>query len=508
MLYGIDPDFNRPIPPTLPPALDPTHPPSPTSSPADDAIPRTPQPDFEFPITREQEEAELERALEASRVTATAESLAPNQADYINDAFPTELDPSTGALVVYDPTPASNPLTPLEALPDSSPVSPVRLTAGSFWGMQRPPARRAQGEYPLVVTGLCPREKARIGCILTVLHSIPAARNFLLGCGDLPPGASYGGDSKWWASCQPDDRVDTDPWQVELHRLMAYLDAGEHAHWYADRFAISCIKAEGPSGPATRHQIVRCDDIVLDRLNSTDFESVLAPRVKVRTVEAEYGCPAPMIACVLTTEELAEAANLYGAWDRTTQLVPSRVGDSEKFYVSTIDVLSKVVLIRFEGGDLPPVFDIPETFYADRYMSDRVAELRDIHEHTSMARKALESIDEKIARLTACPAAGPARPEGESHDYTKGIQSAIEHYEGRIQFIRNFAFWREHEKRCADGPTDLYEAEHSGEPDLLPNEALLVREYQNKLEAMKKRAAVMERLMNGASSRKLDPWSS
>ena len=173
------------------------------------------------------EDSELQRAIEASRVTA---------------GLPPQESGITGTDVVY-----FGPANRSQYEPEKWDLVPIGKTSAQEILLDPEPAERKRDLN--VPAFLKPSvDNHRLGALLTIYHEIPLLREVFLNRGVTQ--VNYGHDNEWWAGkaievpyisgSEPDEREEL---IYELQRLMAFLDKTDRSYGSTDALAnLSTVK--------------------------------------------------------------------------------------------------------------------------------------------------------------------------------------------------------------------------------------------------------------------------
>lgn len=321
-----------------------------------------------------------------------------------------------------------------------------------------PSARRRDPQTPVFL--VCRQQgmqRHRLGPLLMVNHSIPAARNFFLALGNLhpPQSGSYGNNNAWWkgdpifsaeseladdyATAWPNDGRNV-KLVDEIQRLMALLDATDRSYGTADLLCESPLMKN-----AWGDHLVRLYESLYTKteppLNLTAWNLL---RLESDTEEAsinevgilELGVP----------DELAEVLhNLYSLWDAILWInqetdnpvhpeeEPSRLGYVER----PAEVLT--MRIKLENHRI----EIPETFYIDRYLGTNLETARSLKSDMLRIWEALKRGKDAERRITKWQ---DPKNIWAQHDRTVLIKKVIEKVENQIWRVKANALWRKYEE--------------------------------------------------------------
>lgn len=409
------------------------------------------------PTSIEQEDAELQQAIAASVATSNLQSPQPQpQESGVADA-------DTG-------------------LPHFGPANRTEYNANE-WAMvtlnhekpePEPSRRKREAGVPAFLRCRTENawEKHRVGAILTILHSIPAARNALLRYGHAPP-QSYGHDPEWWkgkAIVPPAVQAVHDAgeltwgseskpiWSEELHRLIAFLDLTERSYGTADVLADTAPEGLLSSTDAERDffDFLRADLEVIDQVRPLITTCHLA---SVQDDEAPYAQSDRfgMLDFAYSKEQLMMAESIYSLWDRTFHMdYRNWNGDESGAVLPFITEQAEILTMRISGDDgLQKPIDFPKVFYLDRYIASNRAEISKMQRQAHALSKALVRAEKAERRATIV--VDPANNKELSRiDLIKG---AIARVKQKRALVKQWALWRIHQE----------EKERTGEePQILP----------------------------------------
>ncbi|KAM7209229.1 hypothetical protein V8F20_000567 [Naviculisporaceae sp. PSN 640] len=494
VLYGSDPGFN--YGPSRPPSR--AHSRSPLSSMAEMATGS-----YGVKTAQEQEEEDIRRAVTES-LRSSQPTSGPLQA-------PQQESGITGASL---PSPSK---------PEFGPANRTR-SDGYEWDMVRdhkkqklsdpdPISRKRTEGVPVFLR--CRAEEKwkhhRVGGLLMVLHSIPAARNALLRIGD-EPAYGYGNDPGWWRGkpiLPPETKILHDrwlaegnpesgylpPWTDELHRLMAFLDLTERSYGTADILSLCRPDGVGDSGNP-EVDFFESYTTELTIANGHDTSGVIGDRTLITTARVGsigQGEPAMIhnlahLDWTLGREALAGTESLYDIWDLMffpdTEDLPSRA--------AAITDPAEVIVFRFaddEGFEQP--IQVPETFYIDRYLQDN----RDKVWQSLLDSQTISAAFKKSAAKERSLTQRTLPNSQKTVDCRTLFKKSIEKCQQKIARIKNRAAWAEHETKPFNAE-EVYLAENHGEPALDKEESEMIRYYEGKIRKLEESLADIEKTLN------------
>lgn len=349
----------------------------------------------------------------------------------------------------------------------------------------------------------------RVGGILTILHSIPAARNALLQMGTVPE-YGYGSNNEWWRGQkilppglqEHDEQISSEqnqllpPWSDELHRLIAFLDSTERAYGTADILA-KC-KAPGVEDRWDSEREFFDSHIEMLKGKNVPVWDDLIMSVK----RSQYGTPE-----ISTNESLnllycegldLTTTDLYACLDKAFWMDRNSTGESlDGAPYSIITKLPEVVTIMLRGPQgLPAAIDIPETIYLDRYLASNEDKINELQADLSNLAYALRKCVEEEERLTLWT----DKETGKTMDRRTMITDSIERCRDHIQQVKSRAAWRNFSEASSDVSGDgyrLYLAGAETEASLSPEEATTIAYYERKIKSLEEQAAKLEKIVQG-----------
>ena len=302
-----------------------------------------------------------------------------------------------------------------------------------------PENRKRQGNTPAFL------KPSAIGLYLsslvTILHSIPLARETLLLREHTLP--DYGHDAEWWdgtaikvpriidlADETQDGTQDRDGEEViyEAQRLMAFLDMTDRAYGSADVLAsMKCVLEQGQE-VATACFLKAWQQVAIKAAPANQATNVFQSS-GLKVTPGDSGAPHRVPFHNLDVEvdlELADTgATLYDAIDEMLWPAPYDEDDTEETYLDTIGEIFTLHVIRQGTLGTGLGIKIPAVWYPDRYMES----CKDVVKETR-ARKAdiLKSID-RIGTVQARIAEYKAADAEPAINARKLLETAIMHLE-------------------------------------------------------------------------------
>lgn len=328
----------------------------------------------------------------------------------------------------------------------------------------------------------------RIGSILTILHEIPAARNFLLSLG--APAPTYGNNSEWWKGQQmvaphvlaAMQRGDTQfsentepPLNEEIHRLMAFLDGTERSYGSGDVVADlkSVVPFPGWGGDPEKNLLDAIRDLV-----GTENTSLLASQLVDFGLnnDVRLASESTMMInfdAVSGTDIWNFIKSLYNAFDIycwTDVLLngPEPSDVSMKVFARPAEVL----IMRFGVDGVDDRIDVPEIFYLDQFTEERRADAKDIQHDLVDVYRALNKANELEEQAKKW-----VDPAGQVYDRTDQLAKAIKLDKQKIRWLEETARWRTFQ--AADILETSFE---EASLELTPDEVLLKEAWENEIQ--------------------------
>jgi len=274
----------------------------------------------------------------------------------------------------------------------------------------------------------------RVGALLSIYSKIPLARNFILRCGK--PSSNYGHNTEWWkgkpilkqevlARISNGEDIwgeDAHPDFVEeLHRLMAFLELSERSYGNADTLIETKAIDEsfGAWMPDVEDRLFQA----LQELGLSDSGSGIEgmtttgkimpvmppspdePDLDEQTDEDKNTTSFIFLDIVLDYESYSCVDSIYDALDHMlwSSALSLEYTFPEEAQTAVLLKPAEVLTMRLGSGGLVKPCEIPEIFYADRYMSDR----KDIALHfqtqiraIKSALKLIDSLEEERVKCT------------------------------------------------------------------------------------------------------------
>ncbi|KAK1144513.1 hypothetical protein N8T08_005386 [Aspergillus melleus] len=264
-----------------------------------------------------------------------------------------------------------------------------------------PADRKRVGDEPAFLRPT--QDNLYLGGLLTILHSIPLAREALLLRSQVL--SDYGHDPQWWngqpislpkiVTMQDVEEGNTD-WDDIIHetqRLVALLDTTNRSFGSADALeSLKCMSTNGSEGSISRfletwqEAAVRADP-------GNQLATIFSSSAYKRPL-SEYDTPIQKDFCTIDPfVDPEHGQTLYDVLDRTVW--SDRPGESLDDV--WLEHVAEVLTVKLESSDSSKAVDvkIPPVFYPDRYL----ASCRDIAREFRLQR--LQVFDEiyKLERL-------------------------------------------------------------------------------------------------------------
>ena len=447
----------------------PSHPPSRATSPGPRNIGgwinETNHLNFGAPSTLAQEDEDLERALAESAamsgihtpqetgVTGSSAAAGPSAAS-TSDGAAAAAAAAYPAIGPQRPDAAMRPVEQDSAKPHFGPANRATYNTAD-WAMTRiepsskdakPSARTRAPNAPAFLGSI---DHNYLNAILTVLHSIPAARNALLSFGGVEA-HTYGNNPEWWKSkaidpvgdlkrgpldagetwmndkdeevFYPPPSVDRDPTDKrpvptlplgtnaarqfieEVQRLMAFLDGTERSYAYTESLESTCVSNLAAGDDTTRRF---CSALAYFGL--ADFNDALFTEVKMlrqtgdlqETLTDQYmlldlNCNGPP-----PTEGLP-STSLYHMLDQAfwtymgADLGPQRVWEIEDYKTAAVSRLAPVQMFRVSMSDTMAASSYKSYPYSLQGVSLEAAGLKEPLKTGSYARSQRIDIPETL----------------------------------------------------------------------------------------------------------------
>ncbi|SPN97635.1 uncharacterized protein DNG_01147 [Cephalotrichum gorgonifer] len=339
------------------------------------------------------EDEDLKRALMESANEAGLDAPPPQTSGVISD---------------YQNTPAFGPATREQYDTDQWAMVRQDTPQGTGSNNVRPSARKRDPKTPVLLLNDSFSMEQRLGSILTILNEIPLARNTLLRLGESAP--SYGHDGEWWTGkrIMPQHVIDEGSivdegvvLEEEIHRLLGFLESTERSFGstrvLSDIFSNSWDQEES----------------FFSTLLEKYGQEVMGPMTHVaRSFEIGYpdtehqaeDCEAGNVCYFkfnLTEDSHGNKKSLYDVldyeiWKQALEdyLYSSLETQSMSLFTSMGDVFIMNVV---DSSRSTCKFEIPQTWYPERYLWSRKNEAIGIQWLRRRVRAATNRIQEKLA---------------------------------------------------------------------------------------------------------------
>ena len=238
--------------------------------------------------------------------------------------------------------------------------------------------------------------------LITILHSIPMAREALLLRDYTLP--EYGHGSEWWDglaiqtskvvdTSQPDEDIEWEEVLYEPQRLMAFLDETERSYGSVD--VLAHLDGIGNS------RDIECS--FLETWQSTAKRAV--PEYDLRRVFQNCAFvddgykPFNVLELQNYNDGTIKGYTLYDAFDDALWKGYSASDPEELF----IDSVADVLIIRVNGhtaGESGHGIKIPSVWYPDRYLKESAAAARQMRTDKEIIKEHIQKIGESQAKMT------------------------------------------------------------------------------------------------------------
>ncbi|KAI1811050.1 hypothetical protein GGS20DRAFT_564750 [Poronia punctata] len=293
---------------------------------------------------------------------------------------------------------------------------PTKATVEAGENIPPPSTRKRDPDAPAF---LRQTKEHHLGGLLSIYSKIPLARNFLLRCGK--PSSNYGHNTGWWkgdpilrqeiltkiASGEDVWGDDTHPdFTEELHRLLAFLELSERSYASAD--ALAATKAIdqtfGSWMPDVEEKLFEAlqesgAENPVEELERMTTTGRIVPVIPASAEETEPGDTTSFLFLdiALDYESYTWVNSLYDAldhllWSNALSLDYQFPADAQ---TAILLKPAEVLTMRLGGGGLVKPCDIPEIFYADRYMHNR----KDTGLHLQTQIRAIKDGFKKLSSL-------------------------------------------------------------------------------------------------------------
>ncbi|KKA28378.1 hypothetical protein TD95_000223 [Thielaviopsis punctulata] len=288
----------------------------------------------------------------------------------------------------------------------------------------------------------------RLGGIISVLHSIPLARNILLGG---PQNSAYGHNQDWWKGTpilgvsqdvQPeattDGNTDAMDWAVnqpsiflndEIHRLVSMLDMSERS------FGTINVLAEAMGGTYSLEQrffehIIGRDREAAGPLVTTVRRELMGASAQAEDSDDEKDNRAEVtfIEADISSENWPYVTSFTDIWDHIMwrDSVAYTKHPHATSQMMTIEKQGEVLVMQINTRNMANVIDVPREFSIERYMQDRKEEAIGIVQMLTDQKICLAKAEERLKKISVV------------HDDSSGTDKpALDEYMAKIQNYQN-----------------------------------------------------------------------
>ncbi|KAI1327969.1 hypothetical protein F5Y16DRAFT_370255 [Xylariaceae sp. FL0255] len=316
-------------------------------------------------------------------------------------------------------------------------------------------------------------EDTCVGALLTVYTKIPLVRNILLQTGS--PVRNYGQNSEWWRGkpilpkaildrlaageqlWNNDARAD---FVEELHRLVAFLELSDRSYGNADMLvetrAVETSLHSWDTGQRFLQALSNAAEDVGIEAMSTTGQIMSVIQDPLEKLEDDSDLEDDKTSFMILDLDLGEETygwveTIYDAidhlmWSSALSLDFTFPEDAK---TATLLKPAEVLTIRFGNGGLVKPCDVPEIFYADRYMAERSSLAMHFQTQIRTLKTALSKLNTDMKAMEMCDRRGGCAkledldPDHAVHDCSKKfIDFAIK----QIERCKRDALWRTYQK--------------------------------------------------------------
>ncbi|KAJ2902921.1 hypothetical protein MKZ38_010652 [Zalerion maritima] len=347
-----------------------------------------------FPITAADEDANLQRALAASRLEAGM----PVQETGVTPAVTVDgvkFGPANRPDSEYHPDQWA-------LVPHATAVASGNAVASSSTAVYEdlPSSRIRKDGAPALLMSAGYQSVPPLGAVLTILHAIPAARNALLRMGD--PAPKYFHHNLWWKGGDieyPEQDEPAEPKQSlseEVHRVMAFLDSTERSYGCIDALLNLPALYEDPAPLKSFCNTIQ--EWVKPKNLRTLFSQVTLHYYNRPPSWADSGETLQEV-CVVEYNPAGFSGvgfppimSLYDIlnmvmWHQV--ILPPREDDDA---LACIREPGEVLIFNWQGPELVNDIEIPEMIYIDRYLEANLDGAKAIQEGVRAAAERLAAI--------------------------------------------------------------------------------------------------------------------
>lgn len=334
---------------------------------------------------------------------------------------------------------------------------PSSAVEHSFWPSSQvdvPPSKRERkmGAPAFVVDVPDRASTSRLGAYLTIIHSIPLARNMYLR--GAPEDVNYGHDPQWWKGeliSRPHSLNESEDgeleWQNvdpavevrdELRRLMAFMDSTTRSYAVAE--ALSKLRPHLDDESEFHKSF---EQFFPDEETLTPFFT----RIKIEAAGEEDDDSMDDSSTETSSDELVHSfeihpsrqnysgvTNLYGLLDTVMwQTVLERTDEPlSKCHLAWIGSEGDVFAINFCGEGPSTSIDIPETFYRERWFPSRREEASKIMSEMVKLKKEEDAATQAKMKVWQAPGLGDPR------SFLKAVKERFDHHRDYLHSLARF----------------------------------------------------------------------
>ncbi|KAI0205063.1 hypothetical protein F4808DRAFT_448173 [Astrocystis sublimbata] len=327
----------------------------------------------------------------------------------------------------------------------------------------------------------------RIGCILSIYHQIPLARNFLLRCGEAAADYNYASD--WWSgkpivppereerlrNGEEPSKEDRTDFAQELHRLMAFLDSADRAFASADNIAkiIEIDESRGSWSPDCEEMLFQAlSNSSIDNIDSGLAQMTTAGRITLVAPPSPNGSHSDdneddnsssfiFLDISLDHGNSSCVDTLYDAldhllWSSALSMDFAFPNDPfpEAANTAVLTMPGEVLTMRIGGTGLSKECEIPAVFYADRYLDSRKDQGIRFQTQMRELKKALKRLD--LAEKAQATCSGQicsfsVQGFGQSHDIRDCCGKMAEYTERLLERQKRSVQWRYYQSQWKRG---------------------------------------------------------
>ncbi|KAF3916914.1 hypothetical protein ABW21_db0204625 [Orbilia brochopaga] len=368
---------------------------------------RPPSPTRSFQIVSQDSDADYQRAIKASIEDSqksftgpqTTGTVAYTGSDHFKPADNNmHYDSSSWAVAVTAP---SEP-NAIEIFLDPSPLERKRLPD--------------QPAFLRPSTG-----SGSLGPVLTILHSIPAARETLLQRKHVLE--SYGDNKQWWAGqvvqlprvVVEDDPDPIPPESIEViresQRLMAFLTATERAYGTAESLESIPSVYDPEAGTIVTKYFQSLQD-ALRLINDEPFlrTPLQSKATRLSASMKENSSTFEVIDLTIKDSLLEKGGTLYDALDALFWEDDAEDGDESETYAEYFGDVCSFQVRREDSQKRPCGFEVPAVMYFDRYTQTFKEEIYKMRHETGVIEDEIQQLIKKESKIRLfSPMSAPQR---------------------------------------------------------------------------------------------------